>query len=85
MLLLLGYVCITAPYLSCFDIQLPHTSVMGVLELLVDAAFAIDIFLNFRTGFYGEQERALAGEQCIALWRRAMKAGSASETHWRWI
>jgi hypothetical protein len=57
MLGLLAYVCITAPYIACFDIEFPHDSGMGVWEIIVNAAFVLDIYLNFRTGYYGAWRR----------------------------
>jgi hypothetical protein len=54
MLGLLAYVCITAPYIACFDIEVPLGSGLGAWEAAVNAAFVLDIYLNFRTGFHGE-------------------------------
>ena len=56
MLALLAYVCVTAPYISCFDVDIPLDSGLGVWEMLVNAIFLVDILLNFRTGYYGESE-----------------------------
>jgi hypothetical protein len=53
MLLLLGYVCITAPFISCFEVEFAIDSGMGVWEMTVNAFFVLDILLNVRTGYYG--------------------------------
>lgn len=77
MLLLLAYVCITAPYISCFEVELPLDSGLGVWEMCVNAFFLLDIALNFRTGYYGGWRcsgmRAWQGRaaSCAAPWRPA--------------
>jgi hypothetical protein len=57
MLLLLVYVCLTAPYLISFNISYPRASALGVWETIVNGCFALDIYFNFRTAYMGNSQR----------------------------
>ena len=49
--LLLGYVAIAVPYRTCFDINVDTNSPWFWFEVGLDVYFAVDIVLNFRTGY----------------------------------
>ena len=52
-LMLLVYVCITAPVMVCFEITLDRWGGLWWWENVVNAIFVVDIFLNMNTAFYG--------------------------------
>jgi hypothetical protein len=54
LLLLLLYVCITAPVLVCFDISLGPGDKLWYFETFVTVMFVLDILLNFNTSYFGE-------------------------------
>jgi len=53
MLVLFVYVCIALPYIICFGVEAPLGSPLGVLDMLVNVSFGLDVFLNFRTAYLG--------------------------------
>eukprot|EP00892_Ulva_mutabilis_P011685 jgi/Ulvmu1/888/UM100_0043.1 len=58
-------VCIITPFLICFDLQVQPMSVLGVWEVVVDASFMVDMYLNFRTGFIRDD----GGEILVSSYR----------------
>ena len=46
-MILLLYVCLAAPFIVCFGIHAPRSSALGVIELLVDCAFGLDVRSHF--------------------------------------
>ena len=50
----LGYVAVLVPIRTGFAIQVKLMTAEWWVELVVDAYFVADIFLNFRTAFYQE-------------------------------
>lgn len=51
-IVLLTYVLIFVPYRTCFDDQVVLWSGFFWFEIFVDVYFFLDVFMNFRTGFY---------------------------------
>lgn len=58
MLLLFAYVCVVAPYIICFGVEFARHSALGVIEIVVDTSFIVDIYLNFRTASFGMNSEA---------------------------
>ena len=55
----------------CFRIEVPHTSLMAIVDYGVDFTFLVDIVINFMTGYYDENERLITDMGMIA--RQYMK------------
>jgi hypothetical protein len=50
---LLIYVMLVAPYTICFGIEYGWLEPLGIIDMTIDILFALDIYLNFRTGVVG--------------------------------
>ena len=48
------FICIAAPYTLCFAIEYDLGSALGVVNAAINASFALDILINFRTGLWGQ-------------------------------
>merc|ERR1719399_1266993 len=53
---LLMYIAIMMPFRLCFAVEAKSMSTMWLWELSIDFMFILDIFLNFRTGYYETDE-----------------------------
>ena len=43
LLLLLAYICLAAPFIVCFGLEFDRFSPLGIVELVVDLCFALDV------------------------------------------
>lgn len=59
----LVYVMLVSPFVICFGVDYRVSDPLGVLEIFIDCTFAIDIFLNFRTGIIGKGTK----KHCIGI------------------
>ena len=64
-ILFLFYVLITVPYRVCFSVDVETLSPSFFLEIVVDAYFIADIFVNFRTAYYDERTGELVIQECV--------------------
>jgi hypothetical protein len=53
-MLLLIYIMLVAPFTICFGIEYGWLEPLGIIDMTIDILFALDIYLNFRTGVMGE-------------------------------
>lgn len=52
-LLLIIYIMLVAPFSICFGIAYEWHDPLGVMDLLIDTCFSVDICLSLRTGIIG--------------------------------
>ncbi|KAG2496753.1 hypothetical protein HYH03_005162 [Edaphochlamys debaryana] len=67
-LVLLAWVLFASPVIICFGLQgdVLQGDWLGIVELGVDLAFAVDIYLNFRTAYYDSKGHLVADRWRIA-------------------
>lgn len=53
-LALIFYACIAEPYITCFGVStdLSNNLIIGLMELIVDSFFLLDIYICMRTGYF---------------------------------
>ncbi|GBF93983.1 potassium voltage-gated subfamily H(eag-related) member [Raphidocelis subcapitata] len=59
----LAYLIVQVPFVVCFGIQYRPRDAMGSIEIIVDATFAIDVLVNFRTGLWDEETQTVNSDR----------------------
>jgi hypothetical protein len=53
MMVQLLFICVAAPFTLCFAVDYEMVSLLGAIDTAINVSFALDIWLNFRTGICG--------------------------------
>ncbi|KIZ01636.1 potassium voltage-gated channel, subfamily H(eag-related), member 6 [Monoraphidium neglectum] len=65
MVLQLVFLVLEVPYVVCFGIQYRPQDPLGVLEIIIDITFVMDIWLSFRTGIVDTRPQVLIADRRV--------------------
>ena len=66
-ILMVGYIAVVMPYRLAFKVDATPGDASFHVERFIDAAFIVDVAINFRTGFYDEDNRLVMRGDRAAL------------------